>query len=115
MLPKLQAVIRQQARALRRCQLKGAWYALFGTLLCIEVSLLAPVGLAVSGFIDSVLATRSEVFLGTPAVRFIAQLAAMLVSIAIGFLLLAVTAQLVSRLRDSRFKRAKGSQRETLH
>lgn len=114
MFARVQAVIRQQLGPLKQCQLKGAWYALFVTLLCVGVGLLVPVGWAVSGFIDRFLTDRSEMFLGTPAVRYIAQLVVMLVFIAVGFLLMALTGLVVSRLRDSRFKRAR-AKREDAH
>lgn len=113
MFDSVRVVMREQIRAFRHCQLKGAWYALFATLVCVGVGLLAPVGWAASDFIDRWLAARSEMFIGTPAGRYIAQGVLLLGFIAIGFFLMAATGQIVSRLCDSKHKREKASHEQT--
>lgn len=113
MFDSVRVVMREQIRALRQCQLKGAWYALFVTLLCVGVGLLVPVAWAASAFIDRCLAAQSEMFIGTPAGRYIAQVVLMLGFIAIGFFLMAATGKIVLRLCDSKHKRQKASHEQT--
>ena len=76
-------------------------------MLCVGVGFLVPVGWVLSGLIDSFLAARSEVFLVSREGRYIAQILLVLMFVAIGCFLMALTGMLVSRLRDLNWDRSK--------
>ena len=114
MFTRFQALIRQQVEGLRdRPPLKGGWYVLFVALICVEAGLLAHVGLAVSNLFDRLSADKSELLAGGSVGRHVLQLTICLVSIIIGFILMAATGRLISCLRDSRNKRARRADQQT--
>ena len=71
--------------------------------------------MAVSDSIDSAFAAHTEVSSGTLLTRSNAQLLLMLVFMAIGLFLMAVTALFVSRLRSLKFDSARASQAKDSH